>query len=74
MKLLIIPHCVWPRSVQRLMTSPHHGSGTDRLRTDDRMISAEHLHTEVCEGNRLSTENQEDLCKVLAKYQQHITK
>jgi hypothetical protein len=38
------------------------------------MISAEQLRAKVCEGNRLSTEQQEDLYKVLAKYQQHLTK
>jgi len=28
----------------------------------------------VCEDNRLSTEQQEDLYNVLAKYRQHLTK
>jgi hypothetical protein len=48
--------------------------GINKIRTDDRIISAEQLRTKVCEGNRLSTEQQEDLYKVLAKYQQHLTK
>jgi hypothetical protein len=49
-------------------------SGINKIRTDDRMISAEQLRAKVCEGNRLSTEQQDDLYKVLAKYQQHLTK
>jgi hypothetical protein len=49
-------------------------SGTNKIRTDDRTISAEILCAKVCEGNRLSTGQQKDLYKVLAKYQQHLTK
>jgi hypothetical protein len=45
-----------------------------KIKTDDRMISAEQLRAKVCEGNRLSTGQQEDLYKMLAKYQQHLTK
>jgi hypothetical protein len=49
-------------------------SGINTIRTDDKMISAEQLHAKVCEGNGLSTEQQGGLYKVLAKYQQHLTK
>jgi hypothetical protein len=38
------------------------------------MISADQLRAKVCEGNRLSAEQQEDLYKLLTKYQQHLTK
>jgi hypothetical protein len=36
-------------------------SGINKIRTDDRMISAEQLCAKVYKGNRLSTEQQEDL-------------
>ena len=49
-------------------------SGTNKLGTDDRMISEEQLRTQVCRDNRLSTEQQEDLYKVLTKYRKHLTK
>ena len=49
-------------------------SGTNKLGTDERTISEEQLCTKVCEDNRLSTEQQEDLYNVLAKYRQHLTK
>ena len=55
------------------ITSPQ-ASETNKLGTDDRTISEEQLRTKVCEDNRLSTEQQEDVCKVLAKYRQHLTK
>ena len=55
------------------VTSPQK-SGTNKLRTDDRTISEEQLYTKVCEYNRLSPEQQEDLYNVLAKYRQHLTK
>ena len=55
------------------VTSPQE-SGTNKLGTDDRTISEEQLCTKVCEDNRLSTEQQEDLYNVLAKYRQHLTK
>jgi len=55
------------------VTSPQE-SETNKLGTDDRTISEEQLCTEVCEDNRLSTEQQEDLYNVLAKYQQNLTK
>jgi hypothetical protein len=54
-------------------TSPQ-DSETNKLGTDDRMISEEQLHAKVCKDNRLSTEQQEDLYNVLAKYRQHLTK
>jgi hypothetical protein len=49
------------------VTSPQ-VSGTNKLGTNDRTISEEQLCAKVCEDNRLSTEQQEDLCNVLAKY------
>jgi len=49
------------------VTSPQE-SGTNKLGTDDRTISEEQLRTQVCEDNRLSIEQQEDLYNVLAKY------
>ena len=55
------------------VTSPQ-VSGTNKLGTDDRTISEEQLRAKVCEDNRLSTEQQEDLYNVLAKYRQHLTK
>jgi hypothetical protein len=42
-------------------------SETNKLGTDDRMISEEQLRAIVCEDNQLSTEQQEDLYNVLAK-------
>jgi hypothetical protein len=48
-------------------------SGINKIRTDDRTISTEQLRAKFCAGNRLSTGQQEDLYKVLAKYQQHLT-
>jgi hypothetical protein len=60
------------------MTHPKTDDGTSsqgsRIKTDDRMISAEQLRAKVCEGSRLLTEQQEDLYKVLAKCQQHFKK
>jgi hypothetical protein len=55
------------------LTSPQE-SGTNKLGTDDRTISEEQLRAKVCEDNRLSTEQQEDLHNVLAKYRQNLTK
>jgi len=55
------------------VTSPQE-SGTNKLGTDDRTISEEQLCIQVCEDNQLSTEQQEDLYNVLAKYQQHLKK
>jgi len=55
------------------VTSPWE-SGTNKLGTHDRRISEEKLRAKVCEDNRLSTEQQEDLFTVLAKYRQHLTK
>jgi len=55
------------------VTSPWE-SGTNKLGTHDRRISEEKLRAKVCKDNRLSTEQQEDLFTVLAKYRQHLTK
>jgi len=55
------------------VTSPQE-SGTNKLRTDNRTIFEEQLRAEVCEDNRLSTEQQEDLYNVLAKYLQQLSK
>jgi len=55
------------------VTSPQE-SGTNKLGTDNKTISEEQLRAKVCEDNRLSTEQQEDLYKVTAKYRQHLTK
>jgi hypothetical protein len=55
------------------VTSPQE-SGTNKLGTDDRTISEEQLRIQVCKDSRLSTEQQEDLYNVLAKYRQHLTK
>ena len=55
------------------ITSPQE-SGTNKLGTDDRTIYEEQLRAKVCEDNRLSTEQQEHLYKLLAKYRQHLTK
>jgi hypothetical protein len=44
------------------------------LRTDYRTISEEQFRAKVCEDNRLSAEQEEDLYNVLAKYRQHLTK
>jgi hypothetical protein len=49
------------------VTSPQE-SETNKIRTDDRMISAEQLHAAGCEGYCLSTGQQEDFYKVPAKY------
>jgi len=44
--------------------------------TDDRMINAEQLRGKVSENtsNNLSPQQQEDLCNLLIKCQQHLTK
>ena len=55
------------------VTSPQE-SGTNKLRPDDGTISEERLRAKVCEDNRLTAEQQEDLYKVLAKYRQQLTK
>jgi hypothetical protein len=55
------------------VTSPQE-SGTNKLRTNYRTISEEEIRAKACEDNRLSTEQQEDLYNVLAKYRQHLTK
>ena len=47
---------------------------TRQIITDDRMITAEQLRGKVSENNNLSPQQQEDLYKVLIKYQQHLTK
>jgi hypothetical protein len=43
-----------------VVTSPQE-SGTNKLGTDDRTISKEQLRTKVCEDNRQSTDQQEDI-------------
>jgi hypothetical protein len=50
------------------------GLDTRQIMTDDRMITAEHLHGKVSENNHLSPQQQEDLYNVLIKYQQHLAK
>ena len=50
------------------------GTTSNKLGTDDRTISEEQLRARVCEDNQLSTEQQEDLYNVLAKYRQHVKK
>ena len=49
-------------------------SGANKLRPDDRTISERQLRAKVCEENRLTAEQQEDLYKVLARYRQQLTK
>jgi hypothetical protein len=41
---------------------------------DDRVIAADQLRAKVCENNTVSPEQQNQLCGVLIKYQQHLTK
>jgi len=38
------------------------------------MIAADQLRAKVCENNTLSPQQQNELCGVLIKYQQHLTK
>jgi len=49
-------------------------SGSNTLRLDDRTISERQLRAKVCEENRLTVEQQEDLYKVPARYRQQLTK
>jgi len=43
-------------------------SGANKINPDDRTISKRQLRAKVCEENRLTTEQQEELYKVLARY------
>jgi hypothetical protein len=47
---------------------------TRHIINDDRMIIAEQLRGKVGESNNLSSQQQDDLYKVLLKYKQHLTK
>ena len=47
------------------------GLDTKQIMTDGRMINAEQLRDKVSE-NKLSPQQQGDLCNVLIKYQQHL--
>jgi hypothetical protein len=49
-------------------------SGTSKLKPDGRTMSEGQLRAKVCEDNRLTPEQQEDLYKVLAKYRIQLTK
>jgi len=49
-------------------------SGANKISPDDRTISERQPRATVCEENRLTVEQQEELYKVLARYRQQLTK
>ena len=49
-------------------------SETTVIAQDDRMITTDQIRAKVCENNKLSPSQQEELFKVLSKYQRSLTK
>ena len=51
----------------------HYRDWTQKIMTDDRIITADRLRGKVSENNNWSPQQPEDLYNVLIKYQQHLT-
>jgi hypothetical protein len=68
-RLCLNTSCFEPNNV-----NTSHNSEAHLNSLEDRMITADQLRAKVCENNILSPQQQNELYRVLIKYQQHLTK